>query len=143
MSAPGQKSSSARRRGSLISRQAAVDPEVRVVPTGDSAPKQAVSLFDNFIRSGKQGRRDSDAECRGRLQIDGQFELRRLHDGQLGRWLAFQDSSNICAGLTPGTAPAGTIAKQASRRSKLGQWIDRRDSILDGQLGKPCAFRIK
>src|ERR1700692_180390 len=80
--------------------------------SGSCQQRKWPTLFDHLIGACKQRRRDGEAECLGRLQIDGQIELRRLHDRQLGRCLAFQDTSDIDACLAPGIASAAPGAEK-------------------------------
>jgi hypothetical protein len=37
--------------------------------------------FDHLVGSGKERRRDRDAQCSGGLEVDGQFEFARLEMG--------------------------------------------------------------
>ena len=68
-----------------------------------SNPKSPVASFDDFVGRGDQRRRNGEAEGFGGLEVDDQFETRRLFAG-LG---AFQDlvrwkQSFVMPGLVPG-----------------------------------------
>jgi hypothetical protein len=61
-------------------------------------------LLDHLISGGQQRFRDGKGECFGVLQVDDQFELARLHDRQIGWFLAFENAPTIDAGLAHGGA---------------------------------------
>ena len=67
------------------------------------APSSALGLIslDHLIRPQQQRRRDGEAEGLGRLEVDDQFELRGLLDGEVGGFRAFEDLVHISRG-TPG-----------------------------------------
>src|SRR5262249_5992621 len=48
-------------------------------------------LFDDLIRPQQQRRWDREAKGLGGLEVDDQFELRRLLDGEVGRLGALED----------------------------------------------------
>ena len=55
--------------------------------------------LDDLIGDGEQSRRDGKAECFGRLEVDRQFELRRLLHRQIGGFSALEQpiDVNCCA----------------------------------------------
>ena len=63
---------------------------VRFVPMSE-----VVFLFDHFISAGEQRRRNGEPERLGGLEVERHFEFRRLHYGQIGRLLAFQDPAAL------------------------------------------------
>jgi len=66
------------------------------------APSSALGLIslDHLIRPQQQRRRDGEAEGLGRLEVDDQFELRGLLDGEVGGFRAFEDLVHISRGTT-------------------------------------------
>ena len=60
------------------------------------------ALFDHQVRPQQQRVRNRQAERFGSLEIDHEFELGRLHDWQVRRLFALENSPRIDAGLTIG-----------------------------------------
>ena len=56
-------------------------------------------LFDHLVDAGEQKRRHIQADCLGGLKIDDQFVLGGLHDRQIARLRALEDTSGIDAEL--------------------------------------------
>src|SRR5262249_8296118 len=52
-------------------------------------------LLDDLVRPRQDRLRDREAEGPGRLEVDHQFELRGLLDGEVGRLGTFQDLVDI------------------------------------------------
>src|SRR5215471_8297954 len=50
--------------------------------------------LNHLIRPREQGRRDRQADRLGRLEVDSQYVLRRLLDGEIARLGTLQDSVN-------------------------------------------------
>src|ERR1700730_3418167 len=61
------------------------------------APQQITTSFDHFVGAGQQCRRNCEPEQLGGLKIDCELELRRLHDGEIGRLLALQNPAAVDA----------------------------------------------
>src|SRR5215469_12578455 len=51
--------------------------------------------FDHLVGDSEQHRRHVEANYPGRLQVDDEFELGRLHDGQVSRLGALEDLSGV------------------------------------------------
>src|SRR5262249_61767817 len=57
---------------------------------------------DHLVGNGKQCRRNVEAERTGRLEVDHELELSRLHERQIGWPLALENAGGVDAGLTVG-----------------------------------------
>ena len=75
-----------------------------------------LASFDDLIGACDQRQRNGDTKRLGGFEIDRHFERRWLNDGKLGRFLPFENPSDVNARLVPCVDPAGAIADQASRR---------------------------
>ena len=81
-------------------------------------------------------RRHRHAECLGRLEVDDELELGRLHDRQVGGLGALEDVAGIDANLTI-TCPRGWFRSSSAHR--LPQYharISRRNPVARRQVGK-------
>jgi hypothetical protein len=99
-------------------------------------PKAAVSnrskadnLFDHLVGAGEQHRRNLKAERLGSFEVDYQFELGRLQDGQISGLLPLQNAAHIDASLAITFGSARSVADQTAVRSIFPQSIDRRNGI--------------
>ena len=74
-----------------------------------SNPKSPAASFDDFVGRGDQRRRNGEAKGFGGLEVDDQFETRRLLDRQLAGLGAFQDLVRWKPSFVmPGTSSAKT-----------------------------------
>jgi hypothetical protein len=73
-----------------------------------------VSL-DYLVSGGQERFRNGEAERLRRLEVDDEFELTRLHDRQIGWFLAFENASGVDASLVESIAEAAA-SRVGSRR---------------------------
>src|SRR5262249_33590651 len=64
------------------------------------AVQQAERSFDHLVGDGKQRRGHVEANHPGRLGVDDQLKLARLHDRQVSGPRAFEDTTGVHADLT-------------------------------------------
>src|SRR6266704_98153 len=65
--------------------------------------------LDDLVGAGEYRRRCFEAEDSSRLQVDAQLELCRLHNGQIRRLCALEETAGINADLTVCLGPASTV----------------------------------
>src|SRR6516162_609281 len=91
----------------------------------------AVSL-NNLIRRSQQRLRDGDAKRLGGLEVDDEFEFRRLLHGEVGRLFAFENAADIDANLVERIVEAAAIAHQAAGEGELTVF-ERRGQRMAGR----------
>ena len=57
--------------------------------------RSTASLFDHLVGGGEQRRRHVDTKRLGDLEVEYELELDRLHDRQVGRLFASQNSAAV------------------------------------------------
>src|SRR5262249_49930987 len=75
--------------------------------------------FDPLVGEREQSVRHGEAERFDGLQIDDKFEFRRLHDRQVARFLAFDNTAGVNPGLTKRVASVGAVAHQPAIRNEF------------------------
>src|SRR5437870_754166 len=85
--------------------------------------------FDDLIGASKDRLRYGEAECLGGLEIDDQLEFGRLLDWQVGRFGAFEDLSDVTAGLTIRRHQVRSVADQTAGSGEFALHVDRRNSM--------------
>jgi hypothetical protein len=68
--------------------------------SGPNVARCEVSLLDNLVGGGQQRFRDGEADCFGGLEVDGEHELGRLHNRQVGGLCAVENFAGMDASLT-------------------------------------------
>src|SRR5262249_8169369 len=86
-------------------------------------------LLDDLIGNGKYTRRDRKAEHLSGGQIDYELKFRKLHDREVDRFLAFQDTPHIDALLSIGFGYTGAITYQPASLRELARFVNRRDRM--------------
>src|ERR1700730_1328857 len=97
-----------------------VRQHVRSVPNSEVA-----ASFNHLVGSGEQCRRHGEAKCLRGLEIDDQFEFRRLLDRQLGWLCSFQDLVGVDRGSTIQVEYIRPVGNEATEFHKLPSVIHR------------------
>jgi hypothetical protein len=95
------------------------------------------ALLDDLIRPQQQRRRDGEAERLRGLEVDDEFELARLLDGQIARPGAFQDSIGEVCSADPESRNVHTVGHEPAIVRPLPERVHRRDPVTncgDGDL---------
>src|SRR5262249_39332688 len=87
--------------------------------------RAAMRLFDHVVGLQLQGVGHLDAQCSGRLQVDGKLEFGRLHDRHLGGLPAVEDLTGVDPDLTIIVQKIGPVAHQPASFRELATGIDR------------------
>src|SRR5262249_19303326 len=88
-----------------------------------------IGLFDYFVGTGEQRRRNYEAEHVGGLQIDDQLELGRPQDWHVGRLFSLQDATGKNAGLADQVSVIRSVAHQPARFGIVAERKDRRHCV--------------
>src|SRR5262249_39563692 len=80
--------------------------------------------FDHPVGAREESRRDVKTDSFRRLEIDDEFELRRLFDRQFSRFGALQNSIHIFGGPTKLIIPVEAVGDQTSYCCDLGKCMD-------------------
>jgi len=92
-------------------------------------PTRRSDLFDDFVGARQKGRWDFNPEAKGRFEIDGQREIRRRLDGNVGGFYAAQQLDQL---------PAQTIAENLQNppsRTKGLSYLRQRDGSFHQAAG--------
>ena len=87
----------------------------------------------HLVGGREQHIRNVETKRFGTPEVDSQFELRRLHHGQVGRVCAFENFRRIYARLTIYIAKARCVAHQATGYDVFACVIHRWDRKIRGQ----------
>src|SRR6266542_1690126 len=100
-----------------------------------------IALLDYLIRPPQHGLRDRQAEGLGGLEVDDQFELRRLGDGQISGLGAIENLIDVGGGAPEHVRDAGSIGHEAAGVYRLPPWINRRQPTLCRKGYEASVFR--
>src|SRR5262249_8722790 len=99
--------------------------------------------LDHLIRPRQQRGWDREAERFGGLEVDDQLELRRLLDGQVGRFCTFEDLVDLDRRAAPGLIDAVAVVHQPAGLGKPGLRRQYRQAVRKGQLGQTSMQRLE
>jgi len=121
---------------------------VRLAPTSGAKAKlaaqrtqQKAPLFDHLIGATEERDWDGEAQRPRRLEVDDQLNFGGLLDGQVGRFLAFENSARVDANQTVSVRIAASIAHQASGCGGECMKLENRGNrVVERQCGEPLAL---
>src|SRR5581483_12288014 len=90
-------------------------------------------LLDHLVGAGEERGRHVQSKRFGGLQIDRQRELGRLHDRQVRRFLALEDTTAIDAGSPIRIREIGAVTEQSSQQDVLTKAVARGYRLLRGE----------
>jgi hypothetical protein len=93
-------------------------------------------LFDHLVGNGEQCRRDGEADRSRAVEVDHQLELGRLHNRQVRRLRALEDTRGIESDLANGVEDVASVADQPAGFGIGADRIDRRKRVARRQNGK-------
>src|SRR5262247_979890 len=101
-------------------------------------PNKTRALFNHLIRPQQQRRRDGEAEGFGGLEVDDEFELRRLLDRQITWLRAFEDFVDERRTVVKHLGNVRPVAYQPAFLSKFDEGANRWYAIACNP-GNQCA----
>jgi len=96
-----------------------------------------VVLFNDLIRPQQQRRRDGEAEGLGGLEVDHQFELRRLFDRKVGGLGAFKNSSDVGSGAADIVGEVRPVRHEPAIGDVVSRYRDRRKPLGRSEFDNP------
>src|ERR1700720_413153 len=90
--------------------------------------------LDDLVGPLQERRRDRQAEGLGGLQVEGEFELRRLLDGKISRLGASQNLVYIDRTTSRHLGDIHSIGHEATLLDKQVEFIDCGDPLLGGKI---------
>jgi hypothetical protein len=95
--------------------------DVAYGPEATTVRRSKIGPFDNLVGRRERRRRDDQTKRLGCLEIDGEIELGRLHDRQVGRLLSLENPLDLNADLPIGVGETGAAAHKTAVRGKLAR----------------------
>src|SRR5262245_52090316 len=82
--------------------------------------------LDDLIRAGKKCRRNSQAQPLCGFKIDGQLEFSRLHDREIGWFLALENPASVDTSLSECVRNISTVTNESTLFHKFMSYVTRR-----------------
>jgi hypothetical protein len=100
-----------------------------------SVAARRAAPFDHLIGATEQRQRNGKAERLGGLEVDDQLDFRRLHNRQVSRLFALENSAGVGADQMVGFSFVATVAQQAASLDEWAILVDRGQRVADCQRG--------
>jgi hypothetical protein len=99
-------------------------------------------LFDHLVGAGDERRRHVEAQRPGDLEVDHQFELRRLLDRQFSGFRASENTIDVGGGELVELIVVDAIRHQAAAGDEVTVRINSGQSVLPDQRYNPISVEI-
>ena len=93
-------------------------------------------LFDDLVSATEERDREGETQRPGGLEIDDQLDFGGLLDGQIGRFLAFENAPGVESGQTLRVRNASSVAHQTAGGGELPPKIDCWNAVAEGECAE-------
>src|SRR5262249_27867722 len=132
--------------GDRVRRERSMNPKCQTRPGFDTFSAKSAHLtglkmrritravsFNHLVGASEQRRGHGETKHPGRLGVNNQFKLRRLHDWQVRRLGAFKNGASVGTELTIGIRQARSVADKPAGFDKATKRICRWDRMSRSQ----------
>src|SRR5215472_2554852 len=104
-----------------------------------SEPPSPFTSFDHLVGAREQRRRNFDAKCLRRIEVNNQLKFGRLQHRQVGGLGALKNFADIDAKLTISICAVVSVTDESACIRELTPFIDRGNSVSCRQRDDPAA----
>ena len=100
-------------------------------------------LFDHLVGASDEWLRNCEVECLGKLEVDGQLDLRHLLNRQVANLFAFENATRYKSRFVEFLRPVCPVGHETSREEILAVRIYRRQPVTGRQPDDAITLRQK